>query len=64
MADPKEPNSLDAEDDVGVGMLNDGKLNIVPPGEVDKRIAERNAEEAVDDDEPEEDLDDISDLED
>ena len=53
---------MTSEDTFGIGMLNDGKLNIVPPGELANRIAERYAEEAVDDDEPEEDLDDISDI--
>ena len=62
MAGPKEPSSLNAEDDVGIGMLADGKLNIVPPGELAARIAARNAEEAVEDGDPEEDLEDISDL--
>jgi hypothetical protein len=64
MAEPKSNSSLTSEDPFGVGMLADGKLNIVPPGELAARIAARNAEEAVEDDDPEEDPEDISDLDD
>lgn len=42
---------------VGVGMLNDGKLNVVTPEQMKERAAERDAED-------EEGSDDIGDLDD
>lgn len=64
MADPKKTEgSLTSDDPYGVGMLANGKLNIVPPGELAARVAARNAEEAVENDDPEDDPDDVSDLE-
>lgn len=64
MSDPKkDEGSMTTSDPFGVGMLADGTLNVVPEGELAARIAARDAEEAVEA-LPEEDLDDVSDLED
>ena len=53
----KEPEgSMFSNDPFGIGMLADGKLNVVPPGQLAKRIMERDADEAEDleeSDEPE-----------
>lgn len=64
MSDPKHgEGSMTSEDDFGIGMLADGKLNVVPNGELAARIAARDAEEAVDDESPsEEAFEDYSDL--
>lgn len=49
----KEPKKEPAEqgsmvtDSYGVGMLADGTLNVVTPDEYVRRVAERNAEEAL-----------------
>lgn len=40
-AEEREPDTF------GVGQLADGSLNIVTPTEYAKRVAERNAEEAL-----------------
>ena len=45
-----KPQSLEDKmrDSPGVGMLDDGKLNVVTPEEHQRRAAERNAEEMLD----------------
>lgn len=35
-------------EEAGVGMLDDGSLNVVTPAEYERRVLERNAEEALD----------------
>ncbi len=49
----KEQGSMMSTDPFGIGMLANGKLNIVPPGELAARIALRDAEEALENEEPE-----------
>jgi hypothetical protein len=50
-------------DTVGVGMLDDGNLAIVPEEELAERVALRDAEEG-DDDEDDGDLSDLDDIDD
>lgn len=43
---PKDPiNSPRGGDDWGIGQQADGSINVVPPDELDARIAQRNADD-------------------
>lgn len=62
MSGPKDENRKPSDpDSFGVGMLEDGTLNVISPEDFAERVALRDAE---DDDEGIEDDDDLSDLDD
>lgn len=44
MSDPKDKKKRPV-DPFGIGLLSDGTLNIVPEGELEERIAARDADE-------------------
>lgn len=53
----------DGNDKFGVGMNDDGTINVIPPDQVAQRIAERDAYES-EGEEPDDSEDDLSDLDD
>lgn len=57
----KKPNDKDRW---GVGQMDDGSINVVPPDELEARVAERDAEDAAFGDLLDEQDDDLSDLDD
>lgn len=57
----KDEGSMSSNDPYGIGMNADGTLNVIAPEDLAKWIAERDAWESSD---PDEDLDDVSDLDD
>lgn len=50
-APKKKPKAAEPEgrgpDTFGIGMLEDGTLNVVTPAQYAERVAERNAEETI-----------------
>lgn len=52
MTDPRK-DWCPASEEPGVGMLDDGKLNVVTPEQHAQRAMERDAEEAIEDEQPE-----------